>query len=55
MKLPDNSQLLQEEYWVMQDPWRIEWEKGVQVMNRFFIVRKIEDCGLISLYILGSC
>ncbi|XP_076812997.1 uncharacterized protein LOC143459628 [Clavelina lepadiformis] len=31
MKIPDTSQLLQEEYWLMQDPWRIEWEKGVQV------------------------
>uniref|UniRef100_H2YM58 Uncharacterized protein n=1 Tax=Ciona savignyi TaxID=51511 RepID=H2YM58_CIOSA len=31
MKIPDTSQLLNEEYWIMQDPWRIEWEKGVQV------------------------
>nr|CAB3257617.1 Jade protein [Phallusia mammillata] len=31
MKIPDTSQLLSEEYWVMQDSWKIEWEKGVQV------------------------
>jgi len=31
MKIPDTSQLLTEEYWVMQDTWRMEWEKGVQV------------------------
>ncbi|XP_039256142.2 uncharacterized protein LOC120332878 [Styela clava] len=31
MKIPDTSQLLSEEYWVMKDSWRMEWEKGVQV------------------------
>lgn len=31
MKLPDSYQLQQEEYWVIQDQWKQEWEKGVQV------------------------
>ncbi|KAJ8281439.1 hypothetical protein GJAV_G00067710 [Gymnothorax javanicus] len=31
MKLPDSVQLGQEEYCVLADPWRQEWEKGVQV------------------------
>ncbi|XP_074849406.1 protein Jade-1 isoform X2 [Carettochelys insculpta] len=31
MKLPDSYQLNPEEYYVLADPWRQEWEKGVQV------------------------
>nr|XP_056711460.1 protein Jade-1 isoform X2 [Euleptes europaea] len=31
MKLPDSYQLNAEEYYVLADPWRQEWEKGVQV------------------------
>ncbi|KAJ8027908.1 Protein Jade-3 [Holothuria leucospilota] len=31
MKLPDSHQLQPEEYWVIQDQWKQEWEKGVQV------------------------
>ncbi|XP_030649419.1 protein Jade-1 isoform X2 [Chanos chanos] len=31
MKLPDSAQLSPEEYYVLSDPWRQEWEKGVQV------------------------
>ncbi|KAG2455465.1 JADE2 ligase, partial [Polypterus senegalus] len=31
MKLPDSFQLSQEEFYVLSDPWRQEWEKGVQV------------------------
>lgn len=31
MKLPDSSQLNPDEYYVLADPWRQEWEKGVQV------------------------
>uniref|UniRef100_A0A8C8VQF8 Protein Jade-1 n=1 Tax=Pelusios castaneus TaxID=367368 RepID=A0A8C8VQF8_9SAUR len=31
MKLPDSYQLNPDEYYVLADPWRQEWEKGVQV------------------------
>ncbi|XP_033632001.1 protein Jade-3-like [Asterias rubens] len=31
MKLPDSYQLLQDEYMVITDTWKQEWEKGVQV------------------------
>ena len=31
MKLPDTEQLLPEEYVAIGDPWRQEWERGVQV------------------------
>ncbi|XP_035274253.1 protein Jade-1 [Anguilla anguilla] len=31
MKLHDSCQLNPEEYYVLADPWRQEWEKGVQV------------------------
>ncbi|KAI4894508.1 hypothetical protein NFI96_019964 [Prochilodus magdalenae] len=31
MKLPDSAQLSQEDFYVLSDPWRQEWEKGVQV------------------------
>ncbi|XP_014341191.1 protein Jade-1 [Latimeria chalumnae] len=31
MKLPDSYQLNSDEYYVLADPWRQEWEKGVQV------------------------
>uniref|UniRef100_A0A3B4DLB8 Protein Jade-1 n=1 Tax=Pygocentrus nattereri TaxID=42514 RepID=A0A3B4DLB8_PYGNA len=31
MKLHDSYQLNPEEYYVLSDPWRQEWEKGVQV------------------------
>ena len=31
MKLPDTEQLLPEEYVTIADPWRQEWERGVQV------------------------
>ncbi|KAL2095151.1 hypothetical protein ACEWY4_009870 [Coilia grayii] len=31
MKLPDSAQLSAEEFYVLSDPWRQEWEKGVQV------------------------
>ncbi|OXB76698.1 UNVERIFIED_CONTAM: hypothetical protein H355_008737 [Colinus virginianus] len=30
MKIPDSFQLSPEEYYVLADPWRQEWEKGVQ-------------------------
>ncbi|XP_056586704.1 protein Jade-1 [Triplophysa dalaica] len=31
MKLPDSAQLGLEEFYFLSDPWRQEWEKGVQV------------------------
>ena len=31
MKLPDSAQLGAEDFYVLSDPWRQEWEKGVQV------------------------
>ncbi|KAM6983266.1 protein Jade-1 [Tautogolabrus adspersus] len=31
MKLPDSAQLGPEDFYVLSDPWRQEWEKGVQV------------------------
>nr|XP_023014025.1 PHD finger protein rhinoceros [Leptinotarsa decemlineata] len=31
MKLPDSEPLASDEYWVIQDQWKQEWERGVQV------------------------
>ncbi|XP_077447611.1 protein Jade-1 isoform X2 [Stigmatopora argus] len=31
MKLPDSAQLGADDFYVLSDPWRQEWEKGVQV------------------------
>ncbi|XP_051700181.1 E3 ubiquitin-protein ligase Jade-2 isoform X1 [Oryctolagus cuniculus] len=31
MKVPDSYQLSPDDYYVLADPWRQEWEKGVQV------------------------
>lgn len=31
MKLHDSYQLNPDDYYVLADPWRQEWEKGVQV------------------------
>ncbi|XP_078407100.1 protein Jade-1 isoform X1 [Cetorhinus maximus] len=31
MKLPESYQLNADEYYILADPWRQEWEKGVQV------------------------
>jgi len=31
MKLPDSEPLGLEDYWSLSDPWRQEWERGVQV------------------------
>ena len=33
MKLPDNEPLGQEDFWTVQDTWKQEWEKGVQVIT----------------------
>lgn len=31
MKLPDNEQLDDSEFWDVTDSWKQEWERGVQV------------------------
>lgn len=31
MKLPDNEQLDESEFWDVSDAWKQEWERGVQV------------------------
>ncbi|XP_044746979.1 PHD finger protein rhinoceros [Coccinella septempunctata] len=31
MKLPDSEPLSVDEYWIIQDQWKQEWERGVQV------------------------
>lgn len=31
MKLADNEPLTCDDYWAIQDPWKQEWERGVQV------------------------
>lgn len=31
MKLPDNEPLTPSEYWIITDPWKQDWERGVQV------------------------
>ncbi|KAF4527752.1 hypothetical protein B566_EDAN013160 [Ephemera danica] len=31
MKLPDSEPLATDEYWLISDPWKQEWERGVQV------------------------
>lgn len=31
MKLPDSEPLAHDEYWVITDQWKQEWERGVQV------------------------
>ena len=31
MKLPDSEPLGGDDYWSLCDPWRQEWERGVQV------------------------
>ncbi|KAG8191979.1 hypothetical protein JTE90_002249 [Oedothorax gibbosus] len=31
MKMPDNEPLSSDDYWLIEDSWRPEWERGVQV------------------------
>lgn len=31
MKLPDSEPLAADEYWIIIDQWKQEWERGVQV------------------------
>lgn len=32
MKLPDSNHVPPEDYYLLADTWRQEWEKGVQVL-----------------------
>ena len=32
MKIADTAPLPCEDYWVMKDSWKMDWEKGVQVI-----------------------
>lgn len=32
MKLPDSHHISPDDYYLLADPWRQEWEKGVQVL-----------------------
>jgi hypothetical protein len=42
MKLPDGHNLQPEEYHVITDPWKLEWERGVQVICLCCIKRRLE-------------
>lgn len=45
MKIPDTVMMTKDDYWVMQDSWKIEWEKGVQVNSLFSAIEyKSEKC-----------
>ncbi|KAG5843290.1 hypothetical protein ANANG_G00149220 [Anguilla anguilla] len=55
MKLPDSAQLGPEEFYLLSDPWRQEWEKGVQVPAYVEaipepVVRVLPEVGRISFY-----
>lgn len=42
MKLPDSEPLAQEDYFLIADPWRQEWERGVQVPVNESALRAVE-------------
>lgn len=42
MKLPDSEPLSQEDYFLIADPWRQEWERGVQVPVNEIAIRSVE-------------
>lgn len=42
MKLPDSEPLAQEDYFLIADPWRQEWERGVQVPVNEVALRAVE-------------
>ncbi|KAG5284452.1 hypothetical protein AALO_G00026880 [Alosa alosa] len=55
MKLPDSAQLSTEEFYVLSDPWRQEWEKGVQVPANMDtipepVVRMLPESNRIPFY-----
>ncbi|KAL4230621.1 E3 ubiquitin-protein ligase Jade-2 [Mactra antiquata] len=42
MKLPDSEPLAQEDYFLIADPWRQEWERGVQVPVNDVSLRSVD-------------
>ncbi|XP_038833751.1 protein Jade-1-like isoform X1 [Salvelinus namaycush] len=55
MKLPDSAQLGPDDFYVLSDPWRQEWEKGVQVPASVDaipepVVRMLPEVGRIPFY-----
>ncbi|XP_012675075.1 E3 ubiquitin-protein ligase Jade-2 isoform X2 [Clupea harengus] len=55
MKLPDSAQLGAEDFYVLSDPWRQEWEKGVQVPANMDavpdpVVRMLPETNRIPFY-----
>ena len=42
MKLPDSEPLAQEDYFLIADTWRQEWERGVQVPVNDIAVRSVD-------------
>ncbi|KAM4748330.1 E3 ubiquitin-protein ligase Jade-2 [Rhinophrynus dorsalis] len=55
MKIPDSYQFGPDDFYVLADPWRQEWEKGVQVpasletipQPEVRLVQAFEDCSLL--------
>uniref|UniRef100_A0A3P9HF55 Jade family PHD finger 2 n=1 Tax=Oryzias latipes TaxID=8090 RepID=A0A3P9HF55_ORYLA len=55
MKLPDSAQLGPDDFYVLSDPWRQEWEKGVQVpANQEAIPEPVVRCLPASLAELSN-
>ncbi|KAM9499671.1 protein Jade-1-like isoform 1-T1 [Salvelinus alpinus] len=59
MKLPDSAQLGHDDFYVLSDPWRQEWEKGVQVPASVDaipepVVRMLPEVGRIPFYWPGQ-
>ncbi|KAL0994561.1 hypothetical protein UPYG_G00124000 [Umbra pygmaea] len=55
MKLPDSAQLGPDDFYVLSDPWRQEWEKGVQVPANVDaipepVVRVLPEAGRIPFH-----
>lgn len=46
MKLPDSDQLNREDYLLISDPWKEEWEKGVQVPVNPDALRESQVCDI---------
>ncbi|XP_060564913.1 LOW QUALITY PROTEIN: protein Jade-3-like [Ruditapes philippinarum] len=42
MKLPDSEPLAQEDYFLIADTWRQEWERGVQVPVNEIVIRSVD-------------
>lgn len=61
MKLHDSFQLNPDEYYVLADPWRQEWEKGVQVPVSPGTIPEpvarysLEECKQIYIYASSFC